>query len=60
MFLRSVEMPSGVMIDTSSFRTARVMRSWADEDENVAPMIDRLRRRQEWQFFRALRRAAPA
>jgi ATP-binding cassette subfamily B protein len=28
--------------------------------EKVEEMIDRLRRRQEWQFFRALRRAAPA
>jgi ATP-binding cassette, subfamily B, bacterial len=30
-----------------------------DENALVAKMIDRLRRRQEWQFFRALRRAAP-
>ena len=31
-----------------------------DEHGKVATMIDRLRGRQEWQFFRALRRAAPA
>ena len=55
MFLRSL-----VMIDTDGISRARAMRGCGDEDGMVATMIERLRGRQEWQFFRALRRASPA
>ncbi|MEY2444956.1 MAG: ATP-binding cassette, subfamily bacterial [Ilumatobacteraceae bacterium] len=36
------------------------MRRWSGEDGKVTRMIERLRGRQEWQFFGALRRASPA